>query len=428
MLNKRSDLTWAWKLALVSFVIAGSTGALLRYAMIVGAPWGLHLQDMRHAHSHLMYFGWVTPALMALILSKLEQVTGRSTAIGARRVVGATIALALLAYASFLFYGYRPASIANRQLPLSTIAAGMNIFAWYAFTYAYWRETRHVARRLTLRLWDAALIFMVVSSLGAWGLAITTVMGVGSPLLSSALTHLFLDLFADGWFLLALLGLAFAAIPASAAGKGAGPGENLLVIGLPLTFFLSVPGSLLPVALRVLAGLSALIAAMGLFLLLMSLFRNRNTVSDSAQRCLWTVVIVFLGLKAVAFLVVSVPAGAAWSLRMGLRVSYLHWLLLGGVSIGLIAAARHRWGPSLVSGWWMLLSTVIVLIVSLIPLTGLWPTAWKGRWVFEAAAWAALGPVLAALYMLLSGYWTSRAGRKLHSVPDAPGLQSGSRR
>ena len=32
-----------------------------------GLPGGLAYVNVRHAHSHLMFFGWVTPALMGLI-------------------------------------------------------------------------------------------------------------------------------------------------------------------------------------------------------------------------------------------------------------------------------------------------------------------------------------------------------------------------
>lgn len=412
MNHSNSRLTWAWKLALISFVIAGSTGVLLRYAMLYGAPWGLHLQDMRHAHSHLMYFGWATPALMTLIVRSLPRYMGRATLPGAGRIIGATIVVALLAYVSFLRFGYRPASIGTRQLPLSTIAAGLNVFAWYGFAFVYRRETRNTPRFLPLRLWDAALVFMALSSLGAWGLAIATAAGIDSQLVSSALTHLFLDLFADGWFLLALLGLAFVAIPANSEGRRARLGENLIVIGLPLTFLLNVPQSLLPDAVRVLAGLCAIIAGAGLLILLAVLFQALTKVENGAMKRLWGTALFFLALKALAFFVVSIPDGAAWSLRMGLRISYLHWLLLGGVSMGVVAAVHHYWSEHEGGGWRLLHLTIIILILSLVPLSGLWPASWKGRWIFELAAWAAFGPVLAAIYMLVKGSKWNRVRRE----------------
>lgn len=423
-ITERADLTWAWKLAVASFVLAAGTGAFLRYAMIRGAPWGLHLQDVRHAHSHFMYFGWATPALMTLILSNLARITGRPVGPGARHTLAAIFLLAFLAYVSFLLSGYRPALIAGRPLPLATIAAGLNIIAWYVFVYCYWRQGRGVPRSLPLRLWDAALAFLVFSSLGAWGLAFSTSLNIESPLVSSAMTHLFLDLFADGWFLLALLGLAFIAMGTPAQHVTTRLGENLLVVGLPLTFFLSVPDSLLPLPVRLLAGLGALLAAAGLFLLLTTLLRTRDRLSEPAQMWLWTISLSFLVLKALALLVVAFPPGADWSLRMGLRVSYLHWLLLGGVSLGLIAAARHRWGASLAPGWRFFLLTVILVILSLVPLSGLFPASWKGLWTFQAATWAATGPVLAALWMLSKALWATRVANQNSPTADLTSIGS----
>ncbi len=68
---------WLWA-ALGCFILAGSTGALFRFGMALGGlPFGLDFGNVRDGHSHLMYFGWVTPALMALIATHLSAATGR---------------------------------------------------------------------------------------------------------------------------------------------------------------------------------------------------------------------------------------------------------------------------------------------------------------------------------------------------------------
>lgn len=405
-------LRWAWSAALVCFIIAAGTGALLRFAMLYGSPWGLALQNIRHGHSHLMYFGWATPALMALIFASLLRATGRAAGGGANVLLTVTFAASLLAYPAFLLFGYQPVQVGNAQLPLSTMASGLNVLVWYAFIFYYWKTTRGVARYMPLRLWDAALAFLFLSSLGAWGLALSAVAGITSPLVASALTHLFLDLFADGWFLLAVLGLAFLALPAAAASRTAQLGENLLVAGLPLTFLLSVPSSALPPAVRALAGLSAVCAATGLLAMLYALFSALSAAPNTAQRWLWRVSFFFLALKGLAFLVMSMPAGAQWSVGMGLRISYLHWLLLGGITVGLLAAARRNWGVQAVAFWRLLLLSIIILLLSLLPLTRLWPSLLSGRWALEAAAWIALGPVLSAILVLFG----SRRSKKKTTV------------
>ena len=58
--------------------IAAATGVLLRFGLFMGMPgWALNYAAVRHAHSHLMYFGWVTLGLMALIWHFLPHLTGR---------------------------------------------------------------------------------------------------------------------------------------------------------------------------------------------------------------------------------------------------------------------------------------------------------------------------------------------------------------
>ena len=78
-------LRWVWWGALGCFVLAGLTGVFFRFGVSSGVTWGLSLGNVRHAHSHLMYFGWVTPVLMALISRYLPSVAGCS--LGHRMVV-----------------------------------------------------------------------------------------------------------------------------------------------------------------------------------------------------------------------------------------------------------------------------------------------------------------------------------------------------
>lgn len=406
-----SRLRWAWPAALACFVLAGGTGALLRFGMLYGYPAGLQMTNVRHAHSHLMYFGWATPALMALIAAYLPTLTGRKRPAGFRAVLGATFVAALLAYGPFLLFGYRPMTFGETQLPLSMIGASLNMVVWYGFIYLYVRATRGVPRHHPLRLWDAALGFLALASLGAWGLAGSTLLGLRDPLWSLALTHLFLDLFADGWFVLALLGLAYAAHPRAAARPAAGWGENLLVIGLPLTFLLSLPAGALPTGVRVLAGISGALVAGGLLANLWALWPTARRKGNGA----WLIPLFFLGMKAVSEMGISFPAGAQWASRMALRVSYLHWLLLGFVTLGLVAAAADAWGRRATTGQRAFTVGAVLLLASLIPMTQIWPAGWGGRWALQAASWATLGPVIAATVMLAGALRSERFARRLRS-------------
>lgn len=395
---------WVWLGALGLFIVAAGTGAWLRFGILTGFPWGLQYTNVRHAHSHLMYFGWVTPALMALIWVWLPRVTERPLAPSHhkqfRRIIGLVLLLAAAAYLSFLLYGYRPAQFGSARLPLSTILASFNMLAWYAFIVVYWQASRGVVRKRPLRLWDAALAFMALASLGAWGIALTVILNLQDPVISAALTHLFLDTFSEGWFVLALLGLAYALAPQAAGHPWAARSESLLIMGLPVLFLLTMPVTSLPPFVRLIASVGGLMVGLGLWSSVIVLWRHSSPS--------WRLPLAFLALKATTGLAVTIPPLAIWAERALLRVSYLHWLLLGFVTLGVAAAAQITWGKPLVPGRRWLNLTVILLILSLIPLTALWPAAWHGLWTRQLAAAAALGPLMVALMMWAQGFWRYR--------------------
>lgn len=67
---------------------------------------------------------------------------------------------------------------------------------------------------------------------------------------------------------------------------------------------------------------------------------------------------------------------ARWAQGAGLRIPYLHVFLLGFVILGLVEAARRAYipGRSDIPTWPLYLG-VAVLLVTLLPVTSLWPDA-----------------------------------------------------
>jgi hypothetical protein len=388
--DSRRTLAWVWPAAIALFMLAGATGALFRIGMFTGLPGGLNFGDVRHAHSHLMFFGWVTPALMALIATRLAMISGRPVGRLMRASIAATLVLALVAYVPFLLFGYRPMILGDSRLPLSVIASSLNMFAWYGFIVAYARMSRGLARSLPVALWDAALAFLALASLGAWGRAVLVALPVADPFLETASVHLFLDLFADGWFLLALLGLIAAS---TVARRGAMITTGLLALGLPPIFLLGVRVALVPPTLRLIAAIGGVIVGVSLLVLIAQLWRARS----------YRLVLALLAVKALALILIAQPDIARWAQGFsGLRLLYLHIFLLGSITLGLIVAARETWGAAIVPRSRAMTLAIGIMIVSLVPFTPLWPRALAGMWTLHAAAIASLGPVLAAVPLLLA--------------------------
>src|SRR5690554_6140038 len=100
--------------AVASLALAAATGVLLRFGLVAGLPtWAQNYSAVRHAHSHLMYFGWVTVALMALIWHYLPGLTDRRPPRGAGAQMAASAILALLSYPAFWANGYGTTNVAG---------------------------------------------------------------------------------------------------------------------------------------------------------------------------------------------------------------------------------------------------------------------------------------------------------------------------
>ena len=204
-------------LATAALVLAVWTGVLMRFGMIYGFPaWAQNFGAIRHAHSHLMYFGWVTLALMALIWDALPRLTGRALPRGVGVQMALTAGMAFLSFPAFWANGYGLTTIGTARLPLGSMMATYNGLTWFLFLALYIRATRGLAvRPLAMQLWDWALALLMLASLGAVGLVTLVMARIDQPLLQQLFLHQFLDLFAVGWFTLALLGVIWAQVGAS---------------------------------------------------------------------------------------------------------------------------------------------------------------------------------------------------------------------
>ena len=395
-----TDLRWVWRGALSFFILAGLTGVLFRFAVVEGFSLGLGLGNIRHAHSHTMYFGWVTPALMALIAYRLPG-PGSGRIPGVRFVIGLAFLTAALAYPPFLLYGYTSASIGGASLPLAMIMAGANVLSWYAYVLLYFRARSKRPSSIALRLFDLAVFFLVLATLGAWGLSFMQVLGLDSPALRLALTHVLLDIFSEGWFVLGVLGLAASEVELD--GPGPKWGVRFVAVGVPFTFALGMPSSMISMSFKILGSLGGLLTAVGTGLIALSLWRKLG--SETPQRStsiLWRFALAALGCKAFAEAVVSLMPTTDWVEIPYLRIIYLHVVLLGFVSVGLVAAARSTWGDANTKGRLAFMLSAGLLLVFLVPFSPAWPAAWRGIWTLWVVAFTAVGPLVAAAWMLIS--------------------------
>jgi hypothetical protein len=400
-------------MATAMLALAAATGVLLRFGLYLGMPaWGANFNAVRHAHSHLMYFGWVTLGLMALIWHYLPDYSGVPAPRGARGQLAVTAGLALLSFPAFWANGYGLTPVAGRELPLGAMLSGFNGLAWFWFVWLYARATRRlVARPLPVQLWDWGLALMVVASLGALGVAATAALHSSSIFLQQFFLHLFLDLFAVGWFMLGLLGVIWAGL----ARKGALPSQlpaMSLAVALTPTFVLGMSPAAVTSGMFWLAALANGVAVALLARHMIALWGRRADLPLLIRFALAALV-----LHLLATLAVLIPGVWRWSAGTQLRIYVLHTFLLGWVSSGLLASLVIAVGQMRARRWrvvtWGWMAGVAAMLIALaglglavlIPVP---PLVW-----LRLAAWSSLLPtaaaVCAALFLLPLGSRRRRA-------------------
>jgi len=157
-------------------------------------------KNFLHAHSHFAFSGWVTLALMSLLISRLGN--GDNDKAVFRKYRPVLIANLLTAYGmlfSFPFEGYGLVSI---------IFSTLSIFVSYWFAIQYWRDLNRLPEKRVSSLWfKAAVVFNAVSSAGAFTLAGIMATRSSHTELYLASVYFFLHFQYNGWFFFACMGL-----------------------------------------------------------------------------------------------------------------------------------------------------------------------------------------------------------------------------
>lgn len=386
-----------WQWAIFSFILAGLTGFLYRLGFVTALPFDLNLENVRHAHSHLMFFGWAS--LLPMYLIKVKMVPGYHAALGVKLMkvaLWSVLIFGILSYPFFMIWGYRSVPVNGSFLPLSTILSGLVMIGWYVFMIGY-LMTRFRKKDHTPNVWfEGALVMLFVSSLGAWGVGAVEMLDFGGPLLGKALTHFFLATFVEGWVVLVLLGLISESLRMKENDYVLSPNilVGLIACGAPLTFPYGISESMIDLNLSVTARIGGVLIAEGVLLFLYSIVKKKDDISK-----IWIWPLSLLALKALMQIIAAVMPAELWLSEHGIRILYLHILLLGSFTLGITAFMTHEVDlkPKYFYG---IVISVVVLLISLLWMTSLWPAFLSGVWIYTGMSVIALLPVFAMLW-----YW-----------------------
>lgn len=189
--------SWWAKIAVGNLLIVGVLGLLMRLKIVLPISW-LNQQHLLHAHSHFAFGGWVTHALMVLVILVLSLQRGRMSP-AERGLVLANLIAAYGMLVSFFLQGYGLYSIA-----VSTI--GVLVSYWFAIYV--WRKAATSKADLLARNWfRTAVVFLAISSLGVFVLSYLMANNNMDPRKQLAAVYFYLHFQYNGWFLFACMGL-----------------------------------------------------------------------------------------------------------------------------------------------------------------------------------------------------------------------------
>src|SRR5690554_1971563 len=192
-------------IAVLNFLIVGLLGLMMRLKMIIPMPW-MHQKFFLHAHSHFAFSGWVTHALMVLLLVgvlKTVQSTSNSRDLWkGNLLIMANLVTSYGMLVSFVLQGYGRYSITF---------ATLSIFVSYFFAAYVWKRCAQWARTkdqmLVCNWFKGALVFFVLSSLGTFALSYLMMIRSVDTHKQLASVYFYLHFQYNGWFLFACLGL-----------------------------------------------------------------------------------------------------------------------------------------------------------------------------------------------------------------------------
>jgi len=384
-----------YRLSLLSFILAAATGALFRYGLIFPLPESLALDNIRHAHTHLMFFNWISPPVMAWMATLLIRSGTSLPAESVRRCLYTMLFLGFLSYPFFLFFGYSPIQLGFATMPLSAIISGLIMLTWYWFATLYFTFRKQAKTTQALDIFDGALVALLVSSIGAWGVSAAQFFDGVNSLIPSALTYFFLNVFTEGWAVLAAIGIIWSAVELPKPKIQSSWFYLPVLFGSMLLFPLSFSKSLLTIEMLIAAriGLSMIVLSLSVNLIY---FLKSTSLKN---RFLFYSLLILLILKISAQAITVFPTDF-WIGVHGLRILYLHLVMLGFITITMIhfLPFSKKPAPFITS---LFVISVWLLLLSLAAISGYWPASHAVPNLFFWTFLIALLPLFPALLLLL---------------------------
>lgn len=325
------------KFALLNLCIVACIGVILRYKIAYSLPF-IDQKHLLHGHSHFAFTGWITQALMVLLVNYLCRQKDETAARKYKWLFSANLITAYGMLISFPLQGYGVFSISFSTL---------SIIVSYLFAVKFWSDLSSLKENEISHWWmKAALLFNVLSSLGAFSLAFMMATKTVHQNWYLAAVYFFLHFQYNGWFFFACMGLAtatfFTQVPRRVLKRifwlfaGACiPAYILSALWLPIPSW--------TYAIVVLAAFSQVIGWVLTLQQIKIQFSFIQSVTTKAIRQILVLAGIALTLKLLLQLVSTIPSLSI--LAFGFRpivIGYLHLILLGVITLYLLGFLMHE--------------------------------------------------------------------------------------
>jgi len=323
-------------IALGYFFVIALLGVLMRLFQVIDIS--INYKYILHAHSHIALLGWVYTGLTTLIyklylidkpIDKKYKLLFWSTQV---TIIGMLL--------TFPFVGYAISSI---------IFSTLFLIVSYWFTYLFLKHTSAEQKKTySYKLIRASLWFMVLSSIGPWTLGvIMNTLGSASSLYRNAI-YFYLHFQYNGWFIIALFGILFFVFEKYSIHipkKIFNVFFSLFILGVILTFALSILWMKPHLVFYILAGVGGLFQIVAFGVLFRKILQNKEILKTSLSKIegvLLKTGTLLIIVKLIFQILGAFPIIAEIiSSNIDFVIGYLHWVFLGVVSISIFAFLNH---------------------------------------------------------------------------------------
>ncbi len=320
------------RIAIVNLMIVALLGLTMRAKLMFSMPF-LNFKNILHAHSHFAFGGWVTLALLALMTWQLLPAE-RSSRPVYKWLMGGILVNAAGMLFSFPFQGYAFFSI---------FFSTLFIFVTYGYTYIFLKDLRRASISRPVKLLaSGAVIYMALSSVGAFTLAYLLASKSTNVFLYKDAVYTYLHLQYSGFFTMAVFALLFHKLKLDSmqAGWFAGTLHVSVIPSLFISYLWHNPSLIFQVI--ALVGALLIVLATVFFLVTLGRALPQFKALRPTVKGLLTIAMVSFLFKMIFQALTIVPSlGPMVFTNRPVIIGFLHLVLLAFITVYLLAHFIH---------------------------------------------------------------------------------------